>query len=158
MMAQPRRIAAVNVYNRLKHTCGEAVVSLRMGFGVREGVGTGITVVTTGKLARYLARCLLNSITHIIIDEVHERTIENDLVCLFARNLLSVNPNLKIILMSATIHYTIYQDYFGGKGEYGNLKCLSVGERRFPIEIKYVEDIGSVGETFSQKLRKSRYI
>ena len=44
--------------------------------------------------------------------------------------------------MSATIHVELYREYFSGQGEYyGPLDCLSVGARRFPLTIKYTEDL-----------------
>jgi HrpA-like RNA helicase len=44
--------------------------------------------------------------------------------------------------MSATIHTELYRGYFSQGDEYfGDLDCLSVGVRRFPLNILYVEDI-----------------
>ena len=43
--------------------------------------------------------------THVVIDEVHGRTIDGDLLCLVVRKLLLKWPDgqLKVILMSATL-------------------------------------------------------
>ena len=64
---------------------------MRMGHGIKdETQNTKIHYVTTGYLVRALAhqpqsfsRC-----THLVIDEVHERSVDGDLVCLLARDLL----------------------------------------------------------------------
>lgn len=69
-----------------------------MGQGVRKGENCPITIATTGKLLRYLSRNLLQSYTHIIVDEVHERSMDNDLTCLFVREMLLTNSKMKVVL------------------------------------------------------------
>jgi len=55
----------------------------------------------------------LSKFSYIILDEVHERTIDYDLILLFIqRNLLSQNPNLRVILMSATPNLKLYHKFF----------------------------------------------
>jgi ATP-dependent RNA helicase DHX29 len=51
--------------------------------------------------------------THIIMDEVHERDVENDLLLNLMRRMLNIHPNLKLILMSATIDPEKFSTYFG---------------------------------------------
>ena len=44
--------------------------------------------------------------------------------------------------MSATIHVELYREYFSNQSEYyGDMDCLSVGSRRFPLDIKHIDDI-----------------
>jgi HrpA-like RNA helicase len=120
-----------------------------MGHGVMEGRNTDIMYMTTGVLITYFThkRYKIAEMTHIIIDEVHERSIENDLACMFSRRCLDIFPNLKVILMSATVQSSLYQQYFGECGAYGDLKCLSVGVKRYPIEMNFIDDI----KAFSSK-------
>jgi HrpA-like RNA helicase len=118
-----------------------------MGFGIKdETSNTQIFFVTTGYLVRKLAHhpSFFLSHTHLIIDEVHERSVDGDILCLFARKLLQSHPTIRLILMSATIHVELYRNYFKQTDEhdyYGDLECLSVGVRRFPIEIHYIDDL-----------------
>jgi len=131
-------------------------VGMRMGHGVKdETKNTKITFVTTGYLVRLLAHHpdSFMSYTHLIIDEVHERSVDGDLVCLLARRLLTSHPTIRIILMSATIHTSLYQTYFQqyDDGTYGDMECLSVGMRRFPSDITYVEDLKKMCEEGSKK-------
>jgi HrpA-like RNA helicase len=49
--------------------------------------------------------------THLVIDEVHERSVDGDLLCMFAKKLLDAYPKLKLILMSATVHTELYKEY-----------------------------------------------
>jgi len=102
--------------------------------------------VTTGYLVRLLAYQpdAFNSHTHLIIDEVHERSVDSDVLCLLARKLLESNPSIRIILMSATIHTALYKEYFNKSDHYyGDMECLSVGVRRFPVDITFLNDIES---------------
>jgi hypothetical protein len=90
IVSQPRRIAVTSLLRRLRETLGSKV-GMRMGHGIRDdSPDTKIHYVTTGYLVRALAhqperflKC-----THLIIDEVHERSVDGDLVCLLARDLL----------------------------------------------------------------------
>jgi HrpA-like RNA helicase len=50
--------------------------------------------------------------THLIIDEVHERTAEIDLLLLWARRMMIYDPDLRIVLMSATFETQELVKYF----------------------------------------------
>ena len=62
-----------------------------------------------------------------------------DLLCLLARRLLVQFPHLKLVLMSATMHTELYKTYFDQHTR--EIQCLSVGARRFPVTIRYLEDV-----------------
>jgi HrpA-like RNA helicase len=55
----------------------------------------------------------LNNISHVILDEVHERDINNDYLMIVVRDLLLKRPKLKVILMSATMNQSLFSKYFG---------------------------------------------
>lgn len=140
-VSQPRRVAATAIRNRLATKVGTTRVGLRLGGGLHHGDRTaGIQVCTAGWLQVFLAHNL-NSFrcTHLIIDEVHERSVDTDLLCYYARELLRAHPDLKLILMSATVSADAYCRYFG----LANVSPLFVGARRFPLTIRYLEDIDS---------------
>lgn len=121
-------------------------MGLRMGQGVRDqGSNTVIHFVTTGYLVRLAGNQpeAFRNHTHLIIDEVHERSIDGDLLCLLAMRLLHSHPNLRLILMSATLHTELYHSYFS---IFSPDEPLSVGVRRFPVVIKYIEDIVTEAE------------
>lgn len=169
MVSQPRRIAVSSLYKRVKETLGDQV-GMRMGHGVREeSHETKIYFVTTGYLVRLLAHKpdAMKNHTHIIIDEVHERSVDGDVVCLLVRRLLERFPHIKVILMSATIHTDLYKTYFsvGDSDEMSSFAvdpnkqhnileepgpvdgsrdmahCLFVGSRRFPLDIRYLDTL-----------------
>lgn len=73
-------------------------------------------------------------ITHLVLDEVHERTIDSDFLLIILRRLLRERPNLKLILMSATVDARRFSTYLYGA------PILDIPGRTFPVEVKYLED------------------
>ena len=136
---------------RVRASVGDKV-GMRMGHGVRDEFdGTCIHFVTTGYLVRLVAHHpeTFEDHTHLIIDEVHERSVDGDLLCLLARRLLSSFPSLRLVLMSATVHTALYKNYFARELEYyGEMECLSVGAHRYPLDINYLEDLYSAKKGF----------
>jgi hypothetical protein len=119
-----------------------------MGHGVREETkDTQIYFVTTGYLVQLLAHSpmALRSITHLIVDEVHERSVDGDLLCWLTKRYMQSNLSIKVLLMSATLHTQLYQSYFANIDMFSSAndlpQCLSVGVRRFPAEIHYVNEL-----------------
>lgn len=73
-------------------------------------------------------------ITHVVLDEVHERTIDSDFLLVVLRRLMQRRPDLKLILMSATLEAQRFSNYLGG------VPVLNIPGRTFPVEMKYLED------------------
>lgn len=74
---------------------------------------TRLTFCTTGILLRRLEHDpQLKSVTHILVDEVHERSEESDFLLLILRDLVRVRKDLTVILMSATLNADLFSDYF----------------------------------------------
>ena len=69
--------------------------------------------------------------------------MDGDVLLYLCKQLLMTHPTIKIVLMSATIHTDLYRHYFSQDNDYyyGDMNCLSVGARRFPLNILHVEDI-----------------
>lgn len=144
-ITQPRRIAAKGLVEHvrasepnLKHK-----FALRLGHGVREYESDSVQAwfCTTGYLVRYLARYpeKFKTVSHLIIDEVHERSVETDLLCLLSKRLLTFFPRLRLVLMSATIAADMYTDYFEVPQS-----PIRVSARRFPIREYYLDDLSTV--------------
>ena len=79
-----------------------------------KSLDTRLLYVTTGILKRMLiAKKHLNEWTHVILDEVHEREEDMDVVMLICKKLLLTNSRgTKLILMSATLDQSKFQSYF----------------------------------------------
>lgn len=50
--------------------------------------------------------------THIVLDEIHERDLLSDFMMIILKDILPVRPDLKIILMSATLKPEQFKAYF----------------------------------------------
>eukprot|EP00978_Attheya_sp_CCMP212_P005350 scaffold11962_cov59-Attheya_sp.AAC.4 len=141
-ISQPRRIAAQSLTDRVRSVEPDLsdTIALRMGHGVREyeTPTTRAWFVTTGYLVRLLANHpeTFNSHTHLIIDEVHERSVDTDILCLLCRRLLDTHPTIRLVLMSATMAASLYTEYFKVKQP-----PIHVGARTFPIAEYFVEDL-----------------
>ena len=113
MVSQPRRIAAASLADRLKSYHGDKI-GLRMGHGLKEKKYPGkasVVFVTTQVILFDFLRIIpghSRNHTHLIIDEVHERSVDGDVLCMLARRLLHRYNHIKLILMSATIHTSLY--------------------------------------------------
>lgn len=148
MVSQPRRIAASALKNRLAQTLGDTV-GLRLGHGKREeSPNTRIWFVTTGYLVRLLAHKMhtFARYSHLVIDEIHERSLDCDLLCYLAKRLLHAFPHIKIVLMSATAHSAMFQSYFDTPHD-----PIFVGVRRFPLKEYFGEDLYSFLPSAAQK-------
>lgn len=75
------------------------------------------------------------NITHLIIDEVHEREKVTDFLLIAIRDAVQVNKHLKVILMSATLDSELFSSYFG------NCPVINVPGRTFDVEIKHLDHI-----------------
>ena len=108
LMLEPRRLAARAAASRMASLIGEAVGGTG-GFRTRlesaVSSATRIEVVTTGLLIRrLLGDPGLDGVSAIILDEIHERSLEADLalvLCLDAQSML--RPDLRLLAMSATL-------------------------------------------------------
>jgi ATP-dependent helicase HrpB len=108
LMLEPRRLAARAAASRMATLIGEPVgrtVGFRTRLESAVSAATRIEVVTTGLLVRrLLGDPGLDGISTIILDEIHERSLEADLalaLCLDAQAML--RPDLRLLAMSATL-------------------------------------------------------
>ncbi|CAL1132299.1 unnamed protein product [Cladocopium goreaui] len=110
-VTQPRRIAAISLAQRVASQLNESVgqtVGYRVAMDGQVSTSTRLSFVTTGWLLMYLAHRpeALRHYSHIVLDEIHERDLDMDLLCLLLKRSLEKNPNLRLVLMSATVDAT----------------------------------------------------
>ena len=55
---------------------------------------------------------LLSSYNVIIVDEVHERHVTGDFLLGVLKKLVSVRPDVRVVMMSATINADLFSQYF----------------------------------------------
>ena len=137
---QPRRLTAVTVAERVSCERGEKVGG-SVGYQIRlescVSPRTVATFCTYGVLLRSMmgGDAIMSTITHIIVDEVHEREAMSDFLVTVLRDALARHRNLRLILMSATVDTQQFLNYFPG--------CVHVSleGRMFPVKELYLENI-----------------
>ena len=83
----------------------------------------------------------LRNVTHIIIDEVHERDRFSDFLLLILKQYLAINPNIRLILMSATFNIKSFVDYFEN-----SCPVIEIPGRQHSVDEYFLEDIIKVIE------------
>ncbi|CAE6501779.1 unnamed protein product [Rhizoctonia solani] len=148
---EPRRISAISLAQRVSRELGEppnvvGTPSSLIGYSVRLESNitrnTRLAFVTNGIALRMLESdgkggTAFDEVTHVIIDEVHERSIESDFLLIVLRSMMNHRPDLKIVLMSATVDAEKISAYFGGPNV---CPVLMVPGRTFPVKVQYLED------------------
>ncbi|KAL2759598.1 hypothetical protein ACRALDRAFT_1039219 [Sodiomyces alcalophilus JCM 7366] len=135
---QPRRVAAMSVAQRvadeLDVTLGEEVgYSIR--FEDRTSPKTLLKYMTDGMLLREAMHDHdMSRYSCIILDEAHERTLATDILMALLKTIAARRPDLKIIVMSATLDAQKFQRYFN------DAPLLAVPGRTYPVEIFYTPE------------------
>lgn len=136
IVTQPRRISAVSVAARVS---SERIDDGSVGYAIRgetkHSQETKLLFCTTGVVLRRLGSGDgLKDVTHIVVDEVHERSVDGDFLLLELKELLARHPTLKVVLMSATINHETFVKYFN------NAPMLTIPGFTHPITDMYLED------------------
>lgn len=78
----------------------------------RTSKSTVVTYVTNGVLLKLLKQTMFST---LILDEVHERSLELDLLLTVIKRMLTASDStFNVILMSATANSEVLQNYFNG--------------------------------------------
>lgn len=141
---EPRRISALSLAKRVSEELGEGKGDIGtsrslVGYSIRLESNTSretrLVYATTGIVMRMLEGSNdLQEITHLVLDEVHERSIDSDFLLIVLKKLLLRRKDLKVVLMSATVDAEKFSSYLG------NAPVLTVPGRTFPVQVAYLED------------------
>jgi len=139
VVTQPRRLSAVSVAERIATERCE-VIGNTVGFNIRleaeKSKSTQVLFVTPGVLLRKLQNDpTLEEFTHIVIDEAHERDRFTEFLIIVLRDICLRRKNMKLILMSATMHTNKLSSYFGGVPQ------VHLGGSVFPVQEFFLEDV-----------------
>jgi ATP-dependent RNA helicase DHX36 len=155
---QPRRLSATSIAKRVAYERSEPVgrsVGYHVRFDRRPPSQRGsILYCTTGILLKLLQEnpdYYMRNTTHLIIDEVHERSLATDHLLTLIRDLIyqrkaNMLSSPKLILMSATIDSRALAEYFShhpdsSDGAALSARLLEVPGRSFPVETRFLDDI-----------------
>jgi ATP-dependent RNA helicase DHR2 len=172
-ITQPRRVAAISLARRVAEEMGSFMGSqsptAKVGYSVRfdnsTGPNTKIKFLTEGMLLQEMLRDpAMSQYSAVVVDEVHERSVNVDLILGFLRNLVagiaeghnSVRKHpLKVVVMSATADVESLVQFFGDSNlpdsslskndETANQKTQTVSTcfvegRQYPVKTIYMPD------------------
>eukprot|EP01135_Chromosphaera_perkinsii_P008198 Nk52_evm20s1178 gene=Nk52_evmTU20s1178 len=140
---EPRRLSTTYVAKRVSEELADEEPGSRnslCGYQIRLEAKASSSCralfCTTGVLLRKLrSDPYLSAYSHVIVDEVHERSLHSDLLLIHLKDIVLARDDFKVILMSATVDATKLSLYFGGA------PIVTVPGRTFPVEDFFLEDI-----------------
>uniref|UniRef100_A0A061RWP1 RNA helicase n=1 Tax=Tetraselmis sp. GSL018 TaxID=582737 RepID=A0A061RWP1_9CHLO len=135
---QPRRVAAMSVSRRVSEEM-DVQLGEEVGYSIRFedccGPRTLVKFCTDGMLLREaMTDPLLERYSVIILDEAHERTLATDVLFGLIKEVLKSRPDLKLVVMSATLEAEKFQGYFL------DAPLMKVPGRLHPVEIFYTQE------------------
>ena len=157
IVLEPRRLAARQIAERMASLLDESVgetVGYRMRFETKVSPRTRLEVITEGILTRMLVSDpTLDGVNFVIFDEFHERSLASDTALALVREAQNlIRPDLKIIIMSATIDASSICTVLGAK-------LIESEGRMFPVTPIYIapeHDIPTTDEVARLIIRAQR--
>ncbi|KKO44455.1 ATP-dependent helicase [Arsukibacterium ikkense] len=136
IMLEPRRLAAKTIASYLAQQLNEPV-GQRVGYQIRhdscQSAATRLLIVTEGILTRKLQQDPeLSGVSLLIFDEFHERSLHADLALALSLEVQQLRPDLKILVMSATLDVAALVKYL-------QAPVISSSGRSYPVDIHYIK-------------------
>ena len=149
LMLEPRRLAAVNVANRMAELLGENV-GQTAGYKVflenKTYASTRLEVMTEAILTRRLqADPSLEDASVVILDEFHERSINADLALAFLKEAMQLRDDLFVVIMSATIDARRIAAFCAANTDRSPAPVLEIPGRTFPVQFFYKPELSIAG-------------
>ena len=154
----PRRVGVVSVAHRvaqeLNVNIGEEVgYSVKMNSQFNQG--TLVKYMTDGSLIKEMLQDpLLSKYSVLMIDDVHERSINTDIIMGLLKKIKRKRPDLKLVVSSATLDARPLALFFEDK-KYGlTSEVYTIKGRSFKVNINYLSHPVKNYVTYAAKLAK----
>ncbi|XP_048397831.1 ATP-dependent RNA helicase DHX29 [Stegostoma tigrinum] len=141
---QPRRISAVSLATRVCEELGceegpggkNSLCGYQIRLESKIGELCKLLYCTTGVLLRKLQHdAFLTNVSHVIVDEVHERSVQSDFLLIILKELMQKRSNMNLILMSATVDSDKFARYFG------HCPVINIPGRIYPVQVYHLEEV-----------------
>lgn len=167
-LVQPRVLAARSVARRLAQLLGESVgqsVGYQVPFDRQVQNTTRLVVMTPGiLLQRLLADPELSGVATVMLDEVHERSVDQDTAWAWLQEVALLREDLQLVLMSATPDPALRQQVSQQLAAPG--RCFPVGvdylpaqqvagQRREPLEAQLLRALGKASQSSEDWTRQT---
>lgn len=137
-VTEPRRVAAISLAEWVAELHGSPLgqtVGYQIRADRRASRETRVRYMTEGILLRQMhSDPSLKQYSCLVVDEVHERGVNQDLILALLKQVLCQRPDLKVVIMSATIKAGSFSKHFG------NAPIIQVPGRMFPVETRYARE------------------
>ncbi len=157
VVLEPRRIAARLAARRVALELGEPVgetVGYQIRFEEAVGPRTRLRFVTEGVLTRrLLSDPQLKGVDAVVLDEFHERHLESDLALALLKRLQQTRPDLRIVIMSATLDAEPVAQYLKrcpiirSEGKLFDLEIKHLPYSPDPLETQVASAVGLLNDT-----------
>lgn len=138
-VTQPRRLAARSVAQYVASQLDVAIgttVGYKIRFDAAASPDTRLVFLTEGMLLREFPQDPhLTNIAVVVLDEVHERSLDMELCLGLVKRLLDHRPDLRVVAMSATLEMRKLARFFGQP------PIIEVRGRTFPVTVNYVDHL-----------------
>ncbi|KAI5748861.1 hypothetical protein M8J76_002685 [Diaphorina citri] len=143
MVTQPRRISAIAIAERVAQErdeqCGRPGSSVGYQIRLEKELPRkrgSILYCTAGILPEVMqSDPILSGVSHIVMDEIHERSMISDFLLAILKDVTDKRKDLKLILMSATLNAEKFSQFFGGA------PILHIPGFTYPVQEYYLEDV-----------------
>lgn len=139
LVLEPRRIAAVAAAQRISHENNWQMgqqVGYQVRFDSKSNQNTRLVFLTEALLTqKILQDPELSDVGIVVLDEFHERSVNADLALGLLKELQELSrPDLKIVIMSATLETTALNEYLQ------DCTAVHVPGKIFPLETSYAKE------------------
>jgi len=143
IITQPRRLSAIAVAERVADERCERIGDV-VGYSIRleskQSQKTRMLFCTTGILLRRLQTDPnLTGVSHVVVDEVHERDLLSDFLLVILRSLAAKRKDFHLVAMSATVNADLFKNYFESHIQ-APCPVVEIPGRTFPVSEYRLED------------------